>query len=514
MTFPASGAISASDINTQFTRTTGTAVSLADPAIRSVGSNDGVGTPFSYSNLYSKSPKWLYSGYTTQQDQATVTSTCAAIASGNGGSFVSQFSNTNSSLSFLTRCYLNGDIIYRATLPVFTTPHWLNSDSSGNIYGFYANALIKFNYNLTVPATGSTVLWTYNGDANQNSYRGGSSNASGIAPNGVFYMFNAFNASYPRASIILKTNTSWQHLWSRSLDRPDTSWDQPPYTRQMSHDNNDNSYVHSILRLSSDGTIALGFTKINASGTVQFSKRFARATPQACYFTRIDTNSAGTQVVISGNYDATTPSRVSGAVVASLNPSTGDIAWLKAFYISVPSDSAYNDAATAAVVDDSTGDIYLAMYVQEITAGGLWGYGGVNVLKLNSSGTLLWQRKWQAAGTTVAGNQAGCGNPNLAFANGVLRLSFQYGILGDYGMEPIGSQVFQVPLDGSGIGTYNPYNNTARLLRYTTASLIEVVPTTPSSGAGPVVSSATSTLSVEPYAVTTPNALPRGLINI
>jgi hypothetical protein len=148
-------------------------------------------------------------------------------------------------------------------------------------------------------------------------------------------------------------------------------------------DSSDNIYTVGSQNASSIWRMLI--TKVNSSGELQWSRRLGIATGQV-FGLGVGTDSSG-NVYVAG-YAQLTSSDKYAFLVAKYN-SSGTIQWQRKLYQSVGNN------ITQGFITDSSGNCYVSGYSAQ-SAGPPITYSGY-IAKYNSSGTLQWQKQFTSA---------------------------------------------------------------------------------------------------------------------
>mgnify|MGYP006275065403 CR=1 FL=1 len=236
------------------------------------------------------------------------------------------------------------------------------------------------------------------------------------------------------------TSTSWNRSYSISYDgKPNTAVTYGAgqwygHARDVSG----NGYI--VGRVASTPYDSAGFVfKIDTSGVPVSGWKFGNTTTGSGEYS----NLSGVAVDSDGNVycvGGITTSSVSGGLLVKFN-SSGSVVWQKVFSDTV-SNSIFNFGSQKPIVIDSSGNIY-------VVAGN---YGSTNseLFKFDSSGTLLWARKY-AWGSAASGSGV-----TVDFAGNVYIMFMAY-----VGTGANASRLVTVKYNSSGVIQWQRYWSTS-----------------------------------------------------
>lgn len=185
------------------------------------------------------------------------------------------------------------------------------------------------------------------------------------------------NLHVTQGSTVVKYNSSGTIQWQRSLVT--ASW------RAVAVDSSSNVYLCGILFSSPTDIIV---AKYNSSGAIQWQRKLA---------TSSNVNDAGYGVAVdsSGNVYVGGADQTNKGYVAKYN-SSGTIQWQKSLANAFSLDFGYITGRVGSVAVDSSGNVYVGLellYTVASTAS-----MDVLLVKFDSSGTTLWQRRLSGSG--------------------------------------------------------------------------------------------------------------------
>ena len=156
-------------------------------------------------------------------------------------------------------------------------------------------------------------------------------------------------------------------------------------------DSSDNIYTVGSQNASSIWRMLI--TKVNSSGVLQWSRRLGITTGQV-FGKGIGTDSSN-NVYVAGYAQLDTATDKYAFLVAKYN-SSGTIQWQRKLYQSVGNN------ITQGFITDSSGNSYVSGYSLQVAGPPATYYG--YIAKYNSSGTLQWQKQYSAGGAGSFGN--------------------------------------------------------------------------------------------------------------
>jgi outer membrane protein assembly factor BamB len=232
--------------------------------------------------------------------------------------------------------------------------------------------------NSVTPVVPFTYLLTTQNNPNNNNYN--NSYGVGIDSSGNFHTAGRFGDSFNGVTAMLTTkyNSAGVMQWKKTLRSSGIT--NIGYAGALDSSAN----VYNVGYTNQSGTNDVLFAKYNSSGTLQWQKRLGGAGSDVGYGVTVDS---------SGNiYIAGTTGDQSGSgrgIVAKYN-SSGTLQWQKNIIPNLTSEtSAY------CITVDSSGNVYVGGMVSAGSA-----YDAL-IIKLDSSGTILWQRSLAGATNTT-----------------------------------------------------------------------------------------------------------------
>lgn len=295
-------------------------------------------------------------------------------------------------------------------------PYGVKTDSGGNVY-FVASAGSSGQSGalLTKMDSSGGMVWT-----RVISLRTGSGFKLDIDSGDNIYITGVANdlkTSSDTAGLIAKYNSSGTLVWHRYLSNGASNENY----YGVCLDGNSNVYVTGVTDQSDSGDATL--VKLDSSGNITWQKKFTSGTDvqllraATCY---------GSNIYVAGYH---TTASGTDAILLKLDTS-GSLLWQRRFG---------NNSATiffADVAADDSGNIYVS------GVGNASGSNDAIIVKYDSSGNLLWQRRIGSSsdeGFYSINSDGG----SIIMAGNYRVSSFQRGML------------FKLPNDGSLTGTYN-----------------------------------------------------------
>jgi hypothetical protein len=199
----------------------------------------------------------------------------------------------------------------------------------------------------------------------------------------TYYCGTDFSSSGNNGILILKYNSSGTLQWQRNLGSFQS------IGSAVGCDSSDNIYVFG--RSNANGSYFDGIVaKYNSSGTIQWQRRLSPSTNNPFYVEGGSVDSSGNSYIVGS-------SSSNRAIIAKYN-SSGTIQWQKQLYYDY--GGASNANFTKSMTVDSSGNIYVGV------SWSLFDSQYRNIVKYNSSGTLVWQKQL----STTSGNPVYHGN--------------------------------------------------------------------------------------------------------
>ena len=177
--------------------------------------------------------------------------------------------------------------------------------------------------------------------------------------------------------------------------------------------------------------------KYNSTGTLQWQRILGGANDDVCLGVSIDSSDN----IYSFGYSNSATAGVTYDMLILKYDTSGNLIWQK--HISY--NSAVNGDVAAGLGIDSTGNIYISGHTTAAPQGGA---NDLFIIKLNSSGSLIWERTFGGTGQDYTSG-------NLRYSNGFFYIS---GIQTGFGLGAVGgageSLLIKFSDDGTGTGTY------------------------------------------------------------
>jgi hypothetical protein len=330
------------------------------------------------------------------------------------------------------------------TSPYFLLPQY--SSGANRVYGFFQSVFSEYTRIAAVStANPPTYIWGYqyvifNGskynqlgtitsnfslDSSGNLYVAGGLHSTDYICCSPFSIYDAY---------IFKLNSSGGVLWTFATTTGSY------YTANISFRGIQttaagDSYAVGYVQSSSAVNVGAAVIKFNSSGTVQWQKLIRVSGNQTFSMTMNGgaiTLDSSENVYIGGSF--------TGPFCLIKLDSSGNYQWSRTL-----TTGGGGNMSNPSLTTDSSGNVY---------AYGTGTGGFIHVLKYNSSGTLQWQRTWEASSSGSPSYyyyfSAGYGSIKIANDGSLL-----IGALGvsstNYGF----CTYFKLPADGSGIGTYS-----------------------------------------------------------
>ena len=296
----------------------------------------------------------------------------------------------------------------------------VNYDSGGNVYSVGADGntgipfVVKYN-------SGGTIVWQKTFTESNNYYKTG--DAIAVDYSGNIYVGMA-SSDAVEISYLVKLDSAGDIIWQRELDTISNT----DAIMDMGVDSNNNVYLLGVFYDSNYRTAVL---KFNASGTLQWQRTLTPADSSGDYPQGLAVDPGGNCFVATSQ--GTYPNI--DTVLVKYNTG-GAIQWQQAF----TGGGGYTSPGPVAI--DSTGDIYMAVY-QSLSTPFI-----LQLIKTDSAGTLIWQRGFEMSGTI--GGVALDDDDNVYvggyFYNGATTLNDYFIIKYD----PAGTMLWQRSLSGAG----------------------------------------------------------------
>jgi len=323
-----------------------------------------------------------------------------------------------------------------------------NTVAIGNTYGAGAG---NSDWLIAKYDTSGSLLWqrTFGGSDYDFGYAAAHDTSGNI---GVIGWYRPVAGNYYMN--LAKYNSSGAIQWQRSLNSSEQE-----HGYGIATDSSDNFYTISDSELR-NGRADWLLAKYNSSGTIQWQRYLGNFSNSEEGYTIVADDSGN--VYAGGRlYDGTTGSDFS---VAKYN-SSGTLQWVRSFAEGVTG----NYEACSAIDLDSDGNVYAVGRMGSVTK--------YFIVKLNSSGTLQWQR------TLGQGYEAYANSVRIDAAGSICVT----GHVDDYGAGDRFFLTAKLPNDGSLTGSYSLDGNT---FTYAASSLTMSSPT-PDNGAGGLSSATT-----------------------
>ena len=441
MTLPTSGPLTLADIQTEFggsnpiglneyyaggglvpTGTTGTYGAVPTSGTLSVHDFYGTSNSYAYAYLFSGRASTIKFG---RMGQTAINSSGVLFGCGDYYTYNSGTNTINTVSRIFNMVAANGSSKIIKTSAGATIPGQVKIDSSDNVYYAYLSGTMgvtKYDSsgNLVWGSLGYKTSYVYNPTVQPY-------NRMVVASNQEIYVGGADAGTPPTKAIITKyTNTNPPTAaWSRSI----TTGSNPGYSiYSLGLDSSDNLYAAGYGYNTSTLVGVAFFVKYNSAGTLQWQRKLVTATPSTTfvYLYASATNSSG-DTMLGG-------SETGKFWYAKYNAS-GTIQW----QIKSTTDGSFKN-----IIYGPSGNIY--MVGTDVSSTGIY------VVKINSSGTVLWQN--YLAGPVISGYSTVFLVPAITVDSAETFLYItSYVNLNISGVSDIGGIMFKVPTDGSKTGT-------------------------------------------------------------
>ena len=447
MTLPASGAITASAINKELGKSTTSALSLNNGYARSlVSAPTGA---VSMNNFHSKYGMWIgtlpYLAYSISVD-------------GNGNVYVA------SRNGYYLKFYLNTGLAIGNDVRYGVSTWRLKANSDGSSGGCNDSG-----YAMTFNSAGAPS-WVIRATDVHGSKVRFDNVLIGASASNYYFVGDLFDASVNTHVTVVKTNSSGTVQWQ--LQKTAITWDTSE-TSSAGIDASDNTFVLSSHRDGSNNEY-VNIMKISSGGGLSWERNITvsggtSGAVKPCYNTTLAVDTTGSVYAIAFAW--------SNSVTTLLKyNSSGVLQW----QLSTGTSVGY----LAAAVCDSSNNVYFVFRDNSYD---------MRITKLNSSGSVLWQRDLTNGAAIWSSNIALSVDAydNLLLATNVIFGSTGYGFIA------------RLPNDGGGTGTYTISGNSLTYVSsaysLSAGSLVDSAGTAGLSAASSsIVSSSMSTSSYSP----------------
>jgi len=435
-------------------------ISLDNARVRSLGQNVAAsGTSFSVSSLASKSAKWAQGVDLNIGSQYSYSTPMPRGSDGN--SFFQIFYDAAQVGLQIQRLYLNGQVASRAQVTPSSggnAPYWgaaAGPYSTSNLYiltaGGTRSALCKVSPSGTL--LGSAIFSTPQGVVIQDrNYSGPCRTMAVDTSENVYIVLGARTATLGDGTpiyncAITSLNSSLAIRWSRYMNyitNPGSSTVSAAWISGL--DSSDNLYV--TYTQYNNPYNALGLIKFNSSGTVLFNISFycGTAANQGIILGRTGVGPNGqTALVCTGNNSGVP---ANGQFYIVYFNSSGVNQWV--VRIPIYGNQFLNEQDGDCVIDAS-GNVYVAIQGYDSYRGGY----EVFVVKLNSSGTVQWQKRFYNDSTSYPSCFLAVACLSLSGNDSLLSISLTTGLVGEYDLIYYPCMITISSNGSNGNGTYS-----------------------------------------------------------
>jgi len=461
MALPATN-ITFNAVNVELNGISSGTISLDNARVRSLGQNVAAsGTSFSVSSLASKSAKWAQ-GTNVDIPSGYFYSTAMPRGSDGNSFFQIFYHNDGAQVGLqIQRLYLNGQVVSRSQV----------SPSSGGNAAYFGAAAGPYStsnlYILTAGGTsrsalckvspsgtllGSAIFSTPQGVVLQERNISGPCRTMAVDTSENVYIIlgartsTSFDGTAIFNCAITSLDSSLAIRWSRYMNyitNPGSSTGSYAWISGL--DSSNNLYV--TYTQYNNPTNALGLIKFNSSGTVLFNISFycGTAANQGVILGRTGVGTNGQTAVVCTGTGAGVPSN--GQFYIVYFNSSGVNQWV----VRVPVyGNQFLGEQDGDCVIDASGNVYVAIQGYDSSQGKY----EVFVVKLNSSGTVQWQKRFVNNSGSFPFTFLAVACLSLSGNDSLLSISLQTGLIDEYNTVYYPS-IFTISSDGSnGNGTY------------------------------------------------------------